>query len=229
MDEAHPENSAASIQAAIDRGYQMIEVDVRATKDGEPILQHDETFARYFGDSRRPEAMTWAEVHQLRSTPGNRAPLHFDEMCGIAQGKLRLMLDMKGSSFPKAYLQRIEDTMHQHKLLEGSCTLGGEAVKAHFAGKILLSAGRRQLREAVARGEAVTNKYFLFELGSVLDAEAVQMCKELGVICMAAVNTFRYEMAGADHYASAERDIRRLRSLGIRYFQIDSIYDSFLL
>lgn len=227
VDEAHPENSTASVQAAISRNYWMIEVDVRATRDGEPILQHDSTFDRYFGDPRRPEDMTWAEVRQLRSSPGDRAPLHFDEMCALAEGKLRLMLDLKGTSFPKPYLQRIEDTMRRHSLLEGSCTLGGGTVKEHFAGKILLSAGRQQLREAAARKEDVGHRYFLFELGSVMDSEAVSLCATHGVMCMAAINTFRYEMAKVDHWEGAAQDIRRLRTLGVRHFQIDSIYDRF--
>ncbi len=229
VDSSHPENSAASIQAAISRGYWMIEVDVRSTLDGEPILQHDATFERYFGDPRRPDEMTWAEVQKLRSSPGNRAPLHFEEMCALAAGKLRLMLDLKGTDFPKPYLQRIEYTMRRHGLLEGSCTLGGGAVKEHFAGKILLSTGRAQLREAVARGEEVSSRNFLFELGSVMDEEAVMLCRKHGVICMAAINTFRYQMAKVDHWEGAASDIRRLRELGVRYFQIDSIYDKFLV
>ncbi len=229
VDEAHAENSAASIQAAIARGYSMIEVDVRATRDGEPILQHDATFQRYFGDPRRPEEMLWTEVQRLRSTPGDRAPLHFEEMCALAQGKLRLMLDMKGNNFPKPYLQRIEDTMRKHGLLEGSCTLGGGAVKDHFAGKILLSIGPHALQEAAARGESVASRYFLFALGSVMDKSAIALCRQHGVMCMAAINTFRYEMAKVDHWQGAESDIRRLRALGVRHFQIDSIYDKFLL
>ncbi|MCU0227546.1 MAG: hypothetical protein MUF01_07885 [Bryobacterales bacterium] len=229
VDPQHPENSAASIRAAIARGYWMIEVDVRATRDGEPILQHDPTFQRYYGDPRRPEEMTWAEVQRLRSNPGDRAPLHFDEMCSLAEGKLRLMLDMKGADFPKPYLQRIEDTMRRHRLLEGSCTLGGGAVKEHFAGKILLSMGRDAIRDAAARGEAVASRYFLFELGSVMDEAAVALCRQHGVVCMAAINTFRYEMAKVDHWQGAESDIRRLLAMGVRHFQVDSMYDRFLL
>lgn len=137
------------------------------------------------------------------------------------------MLDLKGAAFPQRYLQRIEETMRRHGLLEGSCTLGGGAVKEHFAGKILLSAGRQQLREAAARKEAVSQRYFLFELGSVMDNEAVSLCATHGVICMAAINTFRYEMAKVDHWEGAAEDIRRLRALGVRHFQIDSIYDRF--
>jgi glycerophosphoryl diester phosphodiesterase len=228
VDSEHPENSAISIQTAIARGYWMIEVDVRATRDGEPILHHDSTFERYYGDPRRPESMTWAEVQRLRSTPGNRAPLHFDQMCAMAEGKLRLMLDMKGQSFPAPYLQRIEDTMRRHDLLQGSCTLGGGVVKQHFAGKILLSAGRQPLREALARGEQVSSRYFLFELGSVMDQEAVSLCKQHGVLCMAAINTFRYEMAKVDHWKGAEADIQRLLALGVRHFQLDSIYERFV-
>ncbi|MCW5966500.1 MAG: glycerophosphodiester phosphodiesterase family protein [Bryobacterales bacterium] len=229
VDETHPENSIASVLAAISRNYWMIEVDVRATRDGEPILQHDATFERYFGDPRRPEAMSWAEVRQLRSTPGNRAPLHFDEMCALAEGKLRLMLDLKGTEFPKLYLQRIEDTMRRHGLLEGACTLGGGMVKEHFAGKILLSTGRKQLREEATRKKDVAHRYFLFELGSVMDSEAVSLCAAHGVMCMAAINTFRYEMAKVDHWEGAANDIRRLRALGVRHFQIDSIYDRFFV
>jgi glycerophosphoryl diester phosphodiesterase len=228
VDEQHPENSEASIRSAIDSGYWMIEVDVRATRDGEPILQHDPTFQRYFDDPRRPEDMSLAEVQRLRSTPGNRAPIHFDEMCAMAEGKLRLMLDLKGQDFPKPYLQRIEDAMRRHGLLEGSCTLGGGTVKQHFDGKVLLSAGREALRQSVAKGDSVASRYFLFELGSVMDQEAVTLCQQHGVLCMAAINTFRYEMAKVDHWQGAQADIERLLALGVRHFQIDSIYDKFV-
>ncbi len=43
VDAERPENSAEAITAAIERGYWMIEVDVRRTKDGEPVLHHDST------------------------------------------------------------------------------------------------------------------------------------------------------------------------------------------
>ena len=49
-----------SIEAAIKRGYWMLEVDIRRTSDGEPILQHDPTFRRFYGDERRVEDLTWA-------------------------------------------------------------------------------------------------------------------------------------------------------------------------
>jgi hypothetical protein len=38
VDESHAENSPGSIEAAIKRGYWMLEVDIRRTRDGEPIL-----------------------------------------------------------------------------------------------------------------------------------------------------------------------------------------------
>jgi glycerophosphoryl diester phosphodiesterase len=72
VDTLHAENSPGSIQAAIDRGYWMLEVDIRRTKDGEPILQHDPDFKRFYEDARRVEDMTWAEVQRLRSKPGQQ-------------------------------------------------------------------------------------------------------------------------------------------------------------
>jgi glycerophosphoryl diester phosphodiesterase len=52
VDDIHAENSRGSIEEAIKRGYWMIEVDVRATLDGEPVLQHDATLERFYGASR---------------------------------------------------------------------------------------------------------------------------------------------------------------------------------
>ena len=41
-----PENSLLSIQHAIDMGADIIEIDIRQTKDGEFILMHDKTLNR---------------------------------------------------------------------------------------------------------------------------------------------------------------------------------------
>src|SRR5262249_23480542 len=55
VDDQHPENSPGSLQTAIARGYWMVEVDIRRTKDGEAVLQHDANFQRFYGDPRNIE------------------------------------------------------------------------------------------------------------------------------------------------------------------------------
>ena len=227
VDENRPENSRASIQAAIEQNYWMIEVDVWRTRDGHPVLQHDASFQRYYGDPRRVSEMTWDEIRRLRTKPGNLAPIDFEEMCATVSGKLRLMLDIKGDGHPDEFYAKIEDSLARHNLLRSAFTLGADRMKPRFWGKLWMSTNRQGLRAALARGEDVAKHYFLFELGSLIDAEALALAREHKVIPVAGINTFRYEMAKVDHWQVAEADIRRLLSLGVRHFQIDSLYSKF--
>ena len=225
----HAENSPASVEAAIRRGYRMIEVDIRRTKDGRAVVQHDATFKRFFGVDRQVGEMTWAEVQALRATPGNTRPMDFEELCARCAGRIRLMLDIKGDDFPEAFYAGLEVSMRRHGLLANAFTLGGARIKTFFKGKLMLSTNRTDLRKAVERGEDVARLYYLFELGSVLDAETVALCRAHKVTPVAALNTFRYEMEKIDHWTGARRDVAKLRALGVAHFQIDSIYDSLLL
>ena len=43
------ENSAEAIDAAVSLGYRYVETDIQATRDGVPVLFHDETTDRYGG------------------------------------------------------------------------------------------------------------------------------------------------------------------------------------
>jgi len=225
----HAENSPASVEAAIKRGYQMIEVDIRRTKDGRAIVQHDANFKRFFGVDRPVDAMTWDEITKLRATPGNTRPMDFAELCVRCSGRIRLMLDIKSEGYPDAFYTDLETTLRRHNLLANAYTLGGDRVKGFFKGKLKLSSNRTALNSAIARGEKVADLFYLFELGSVLDAEAVALCRAHNVIPVAALNTFRYEIEKVDHWEGARRDISKLKSLGVNDFQIDSIYDSLLL
>lgn len=223
--EHHAENSPASVQAAIERGYWMIEVDIRRSRDGHPVIQHDPDFRRYYGDPRAVSELSWSEMQRLRANPGSTPPLDFKQLCEMCAGRIRLMLDIKGDDHPDEFYAGLERTMRDHDLLRTAYTLGGDRIKSFFRGKLLLSAQRDALRAAAARGEDVAGTYFLFELGSVLDREAVDLCRRLGVTPVAALNTFRYEMEGIDHWKGAERDAVKLRPLGVRHYQIDSLYD----
>lgn len=50
----------------------------------------------------------------------------------------------------------------------------------------------------------------------------------LGNFPALALNTFRYRMAGVDDQQGAADDASRLLALGVRHFQIDSIYEHHL-
>lgn len=228
VDDTHPENSPSSVESAIERRFWMLEVDIRRTKDGEAVVQHDGNFGRFYGVPRAVDQMTWSEIQALRATPGGSRPMTFDELCARCAGRVRLMLDIKGDDYPDAFYEHIIASLTKHRLLETTWSLSGGRVPVLTKGTVARAVNRRALAEAVAAGEPVAKTTYLFELGSVLDEPAVQLCRQHQVTPVAALNTFRYEQAKVDHWQGAEADARRLLAIGVRHFQIDSIYAKYL-
>ncbi|MEW6325841.1 MAG: phosphatidylinositol-specific phospholipase C domain-containing protein [Nitrospirota bacterium] len=60
-----PENTLAAFRKAVELGCQMIELDVRLSRDQAPVVLHDHTLTRTAGDPRRVEELTVAELQQL--------------------------------------------------------------------------------------------------------------------------------------------------------------------
>lgn len=85
------ENTVPSIVSAIERGADAVEVDVRLTKDGVPVLLHDDTLKRLWKVERPLSSLTISEIEELTrgGVPTLRAAL-------IAAGAHRLMLDLPG-------------------------------------------------------------------------------------------------------------------------------------
>ncbi len=61
-----PENTIVGIEAAIASGVDGVEIDVRATRDGVPVLMHDASLERTTGDPRDVEAVTLEELRAVR-------------------------------------------------------------------------------------------------------------------------------------------------------------------
>jgi hypothetical protein len=63
---AAPENSLLAIERAISAGYDIVEIDVRRSADGEFFLLHDDTLKRMVGLDRKPETLTLQELARLK-------------------------------------------------------------------------------------------------------------------------------------------------------------------
>ncbi len=227
VDENHIEHSFDGLRAAIDRGYWMVEVDVRETKDGFPIVHHDTNFSRYYGDPRQVAELTWSQIRQLRATPGNERPLLLDEFLEVCQGKIRLMLEMKGPSHDLVYYESVEKILREKGLLQEAFMIGISEAKGYYKGKLRISLQREGLRKAIAADEDVSELYFLFDGSKKIDAETIRLAREADVPIVAAINRHHYR--GDDAMPQAHSDIARMQRLGIRTFQIDSIYDRWFL
>ncbi|MFE4382677.1 glycerophosphodiester phosphodiesterase [Streptomyces cyaneofuscatus] len=87
------ENTLPSIRSALDRGADAVEIDVRVTRDGVPVLLHDTTLERLWGHDRRVDRLTHQEVLEL--TGGGVPTLR--EALAAAEGH-RVMVDLPGST-----------------------------------------------------------------------------------------------------------------------------------
>ena len=56
------ENTLPSIRSAVERGADAVEIDVRVTRDGVPVLLHDSTLERLWGHGTRLDRLTRAEL-----------------------------------------------------------------------------------------------------------------------------------------------------------------------
>ncbi|MFD9354321.1 glycerophosphodiester phosphodiesterase [Streptomyces sp. NPDC060031] len=88
------ENTLASIRSAYARGADAVEIDVRLTRDGAPVLLHDETLQRLWGHDVRIDAVTAPQLKEL--TQGGVPTLREALM---AAGAGRVMIDLPGAAY----------------------------------------------------------------------------------------------------------------------------------
>ena len=225
VDDRYAENGRASLEAAVSNGYWMIESDIRETKDGKIITQHDPNFQRFYGDPRKVTEVTLEEVRKLRATPGGTAPMSFRELADACRGRLHIMLDVKEPEHDAAFYEEMERELKRTGLLESTYLIGLESSRRHFHGKARVSLNSAQLKDAVAKGEDVARLYFLFEWGKTLTEEQVKFANQHKVPVVPSVNTFHYGQNLAESVKLGSADIKRLMAMGVTQFQIDSIYE----
>jgi glycerophosphoryl diester phosphodiesterase len=100
------ENTLDSLRSALRLGADAVEIDVRLTKDGVPVLLHDETLKRLWEQERPLLALSAAEVRGL--TAGGVPTLQ--EALAACEGS-RVMLDLPGTPDVRA-ARRIVDVVH---------------------------------------------------------------------------------------------------------------------
>jgi len=98
---AYPENSIAAIEEAIRLGASVVELDVRATKDGVLVLMHDKTVNRTTSGEGEVGKHTYAEIQKMHlrgATDGEMSNLFIPtlrEALRICKGKIIVDLDFK--------------------------------------------------------------------------------------------------------------------------------------
>ncbi|KQX45733.1 glycerophosphodiester phosphodiesterase family protein [Paenibacillus sp. Root444D2] len=70
----HPENSLSAIQSSIDMGVEMVELDIRKTKDGIPVLMHDDNINDMTNGTGKVADLTLAQIKSYYLKEGEGGP-----------------------------------------------------------------------------------------------------------------------------------------------------------
>jgi glycerophosphoryl diester phosphodiesterase len=107
-----PENGLNAVKACISMDVDMIEIDVRSTKDGHLVLMHDDTVDRTTNGTGAVSEMTFAQIQALRLRAGaggagaaltdERIPT-FEAIMLLAKGKILVNLDAKADVYQAAF------------------------------------------------------------------------------------------------------------------------------
>ncbi len=114
------ENSVAAIRHAIEIGVDIIELDVKVTKDSVVVLNHDGKIDRTTNGTGDPEKYTWAELQQFRlempdGTLTNEKLATFEEALLLAKGKALIDIDIKTGNL-KPVVDAIKKTGTQNQV-----------------------------------------------------------------------------------------------------------------
>ncbi|MFI5978481.1 glycerophosphodiester phosphodiesterase [Streptomyces sp. NPDC051452] len=101
------ENTIDSLRSALDQGADAVEVDVRLTRDGVPVLLHDGSLERLW-QVRRPLRALSAE--ELRGLTAGGVPTFAEALA--ATGDSRVMVDLCGR-VDRRFADRVVDVVRQ--------------------------------------------------------------------------------------------------------------------
>jgi|GEM_PF-405938 len=135
-----PENSIASVELAIENGYEFVEIDVQVTADGELICLHDDTLDRMTGQpgavaQQRTEDITSLYLKdgmggQGAALTGSRPPL-LGDLLDVSAGKIYVDIDVKHLRDLEAVSSFVRD--HPYRAHFNLKTLVREDVDLRFA------------------------------------------------------------------------------------------------
>lgn len=120
-----PQNTLSAVRAAVVMGVDMVEVDVRLTADGVPVLLHDADVDSTTNGTGDVVAMTLSQVQALEITHNDelvgdfsceRIPT-FREMLGLATGRIDIMVDLKQGAAVAALVIEEEGLLSQAVML----------------------------------------------------------------------------------------------------------------
>ena len=221
--ERTPECSLAAIRLAKQQGYAMVELDVQKSRDGIPIVFHDNDLKKACAIDNRIADMDSKRIVEIAFSQTDQTIVTLDraleECLALCLG---VMLDVKVRD-DEPFYQTIGNLIKKYKYESSTITISNDpALRKCFEGVVMLTVTSEEFRR-VQNGETVdlSGKYW-FGLPHQIPDDTVKRLRQNGAYVIPAINTFRYP--ADNHYELARQDINRLTRAGVEGFQIDSVY-----
>lgn len=106
----YPENTLKSIEYAIEMGSDIIEIDLKMTKDRQIVLMHDDAVDRTTNGKGTVKDLTVQQLKTLDAGGGEGVPLLTEVMELFEKGAEKFMFDISS----RGYEEQIVELIHKH-------------------------------------------------------------------------------------------------------------------
>ncbi len=103
------ENTLPCLEHAIRVGVDIVEVDVRETKDGKLIILHDSDFERVAGVNLSPKELTYEEIKDRIKVFGEYHVPTLEEVLGLVKDRVGLFVEIKEPPTVEKVVKTFED------------------------------------------------------------------------------------------------------------------------
>lgn len=217
VDSSASENSSQAQQRAFEQGYQMIEADLRLTRDSVFVTHHDATFKRSFGLDSAVTAMTWKQINALQNKAGYKVQ-RFEDVLQFCQGKMGVMIDNKIKGNDPVLFTKLIDLLKKYNLYASALMIGTDESTPFFIGKIKLSCTRGQIEEYMRKPGFNPSDYYLFS--GTISKEDVAWARKHHIQTLGVINAWSFKSVNPAEEAA--RQAQALKEVGVTSFQIDS-------
>lgn len=220
------ECSLTAIRLAANHHYDMVELDIRKSLDGIPILFHDSTMQQACGVDGRVADRNASELEKIPYLKGKDRIVTLDTALELCR-KLRLgvMLDLKTGRDDPEFLTHLQKLLNKHELLDATICFTASDVTREQLKSIRFTPTSDEMRRLRAGERLDLRERFWFGLPWNLQPGDLESLRASGALIFPAINTFRYPRD--QHYERARQDMLKLLP-EVDGFQMDSVYGPIL-
>lgn len=146
------ENSSWAIRRHLDGDTDMLEMDVRETRDRELVLMHDSSVDRTTTGTGKVRRLRLAEIKRLKIKGLDEPPPTLEEVADLVRGRIFVFLDVKEASLDKVW-----EVVKRRGIADQAIIFVDRRQEYDEINDLLASGERIQFMPRLREGESVAN------------------------------------------------------------------------